>query len=83
MKSLYQRLIEANCQTDNHYSDLYVLDTSEAREIIRQYKLDAGIRGNGWGLGGPFRSQIDGRQWIDLPFFYEPYWSEKLNTKEN
>lgn len=72
-KSLYQRLLEANCELDSHYSDLYVKATPEARAIIDEYRKEKGLT-NGWGLGGPFVSQIDGQTWIDLPFFYEPYW---------
>lgn len=76
MKSLYQRLVDAECQIDSHESDLYVKATPEARAIVQQYREENGLT-NGWGLGGPFTSQIDGQVWIDLPFFYEPFWTKK------
>jgi hypothetical protein len=68
--TLYQRLKDAGATLDNHASDLYVLATPKAREIIFAYFKE---------LGRPtvlsmFRSQIDGEFWYDLPFMYAPFW---------
>jgi hypothetical protein len=70
---VYDALIAAGCQVDNHESDLYVLATPEARAILQQYdKLTP--------LAKPFRSQIDGRIWYDVPFMYKPFW-DKVNER--
>ena len=81
MKSLYQRLTEAGCQTDSHYSDLYVRYDEKARAVIDEYRHENKL--TGWGLCSFFISQIDGKQWVDLPFFYEPYWTSNLNQPTN
>lgn len=75
MKSLYQRLKDAGCKIENHYSDLYVESTETARKIINEYKKENGLSGSG--LCSSFISQIDGKPWLDLPFFFEPYWQSK------
>ena len=80
MKSLYQRLKDAGCKIDNHYSDLYVEATEPARKIIDEYKKENGLAGTG--LCSSFISQIDGKRWLDLPFFFEPYWLEKQQKAE-
>jgi hypothetical protein len=64
--SLYTELKDAGCQIDSHYSDLYVLSTPESRAIIARH--------GGRCSPSAFRSQIDGKVWIDLPFCFEPYW---------
>ena len=67
MKSLYQTLVDAGIQTDHHESDLYVLNTPEARTILTQ---------DGRTFTA-FRSQVDGRSWLDVPFAYEPWWTAR------
>jgi hypothetical protein len=63
-KSLYQELRTTGIPTDHHESDLYVLDTPEARALIAKH----GKRGSS------FTSQIDRRRWLDVPFAYDPFW---------
>ncbi len=72
--TIYQRLLEANCELDNHESDLYVKSTPEAREIILKYRSE--------NLHSPltvrtFKSETDGTPWLDLPFQYDPWWETK------
>jgi hypothetical protein len=67
MSSLYKDLVRAGIPTDHHESDLYVLDTSEAREAIKKYGYKFKT----------FTSNIDGKRWIDVPFAYEPFWEKK------
>lgn len=63
MKSLYERLKSAGCDLDSHESDLYVKDTPEARKIIRQYKQEAGILGDGLGIR---RAVSQSDRWLDV-----------------
>jgi hypothetical protein len=72
--SLYTDLVAAGCEVDSHYSDLYVLDTELARSIIAAY---IGARGIGPKRPAVFRSAIDSRYWIDLPFLFDPFWERK------
>lgn len=65
--SLYQALVDAKCEIDNHESDLYVKATPEVEKIIRQHACNA----------SRFVSQIDGSLWWDVPFAYEPFWEAK------
>ena len=65
--TLYDKLKEAGCQMDNHYSDLYVEDTQTSQKIIKEmgFKFTR------------FRSQIDQSWWLEVPFQYQPYWDSK------
>ena len=71
MASLYKDLVRAKIPTDHHESDLYVLDTPEARETIKKYGYKFKT----------FTSCSDGKRWIDVPFAYEPFW-EKAATRK-
>ena len=73
MKSLYQRLKDAGAEIDNHYSDLYVKKTPKVDEIIKQAKIDGVVHST----GSPFRNNVDGKTWIDIPFQFDPYWEKK------
>jgi hypothetical protein len=52
---------------DNHESDLYLLWTSEAAELCKQYSMS----------GKCFVSNLDGKLYIDIPFAYEPWWEAR------
>jgi hypothetical protein len=65
-ESVYDRLVAAGCNIDHHESDLYVEATPEARAIT------AGEKNRSF-----FRSQVDGKTWIDIPFAYAPFWAAK------
>jgi hypothetical protein len=67
--NLYDACKAAGLEMDHHESDLYVLDTVAAREVIRTYNKAALLRGTFQGT--------DGRRWIDLPFEYAPFWVAK------
>ena len=71
--SLYTLLLEAGCKLDNHESDLYVLDTPEARAIIIAQHPAVSF--------APFRSQVDGRIWLDLPFHFAPWWEHRQQLR--
>ena len=63
----YPRLIEIGAQIDNHESDLYVLATPEVLAIVKAsgYFYQA------------FRSELDGKTWLDVPFAFLPFWEAK------
>lgn len=75
-KELYSRLKDAGCELDRHESDLYVLDTVEARAIIEAYEAGGGLTNKSY-----FSSDSDGRRWIELPFAYQPFWDAKTSAE--
>jgi hypothetical protein len=72
MSELYDEMLAAGLVVDNHESDLYVLDTPEARAIIARYQVYT---------YSFFRSRIDGRALIDIPFYYAPFWAKRMRKK--
>ena len=66
--TIYTDLRGAGIPLDNHESDLYVLDGPTTRAILKRYRAV---------LGHPFISQVDGRQWLEIPFAYDPFWEAK------
>jgi hypothetical protein len=67
-QSVYTDLVKADAKIDHHASDLYVLDTPEARRIIAEHpehKVE------------PFKDSIDGKRWLEIPFAYDPFWDER------
>ena len=71
--TLYQELKNAGCEMDSHCSDLYVKDTDCALEIIRIYESK-----NAQTVSRKyFRSEVDGKLWIDLPFQFDLYWKKR------
>lgn len=71
-KSLYERLVEAGCETDSYQSDLYVRETEIAKQIIRDFESEGGISNK-----ENFTSDRDGQRWIELPFAFKPYWDAR------
>jgi hypothetical protein len=69
---LYRAVTSAGLETDHHESDLYVLDTPAARELLRKHGYRAELAGGGLGFKG-----TDGRRWLDIPFGYMPFWEKK------
>jgi hypothetical protein len=63
--SIYKDMVQAGIETDHHCSDLYVPDCPESRAILANH----GKQVDGWNVQ-PFISQIDGKQWLDIPFNY-------------
>lgn len=73
---LYDELVAAGCEVENHYSDLYVKATEESVEIVAAWqKANPELTG-----GRYFSSQIDGLIWIDVPFMYAPFWRDRGMT---
>ena len=76
MNSLYDEIVAAGIPTSNHESDLYFLDTPEARAILARYPTkEANAR--------RFTSQAPphkGERWVDVPFAYAPWWRKRVCT---
>lgn len=69
--SLYSEMKAAAVPMDSHESDLYVMDTPAAREVLRRFETANRS-------AKPFISQIDGMKWLDIPFAYDPWWQQRL-----
>ena len=67
--SLYTDLKDAGLVTGYHATDLYVLDTPEARTILAAH----GKRPDGWSVQA-FTDQVTGKRSLDVVFGYEPAW---------
>lgn len=70
--SLYTDLVAAGIEVSNHESDLYFPSSPESRAILFNYDLESKN-------ATCFRSNIDGKTWIDVPFAFDPFW-EKRNA---
>jgi hypothetical protein len=62
--SLYEELLAAGATLAHHESDLYVLSTPTARDIIARHAL-----------ASTFIGHDDGQVWHDVPFAYDPFWA--------
>jgi len=65
---LYDKLKDAGIVMDSHESDLYVPSSAEALKLIKEHGFNYSF----------FRSNIDGKLWIEVPFAYSPWWDERL-----
>lgn len=65
MQTLFDKVVEAGLEYDNHYSDLYIKVSDKARELLHAY---------------PFGRQVksftgtDGEFWYEVPFAFDPFW---------
>lgn len=79
--NLYEKLKAAGCELDNHESDLYVLATEEAHQIIREHE---GVERMFRDRKGQFQTTravepipfkgVDGRVWFEITAAYMPFW---------
>jgi hypothetical protein len=69
-KTLYDSCVAAGLEMDHHESDLYLYDCPEAREILGQYNQKF----------EEFIDNIDGEDWLDVPFMYQPFWDAKTKV---
>jgi len=77
--TIYEDLIAAGVKTDSHESDLYFEATPAAREIMRRRGLinrTGQRRAEGQSFQF-FRSEIDGKVWVDVPFSFDPWWHKR------
>lgn len=73
--SIYTDLKDAGIKIDNHYSDLYVRDTPEVRDIL----ASNGKNVDGWNVQ-PFTCSVSGERYLDIGFAFDPYY-ESLEGK--
>jgi hypothetical protein len=66
--SIYQQLKDAGVKLDHYESDLYAEITSVSIGIIQQYEFKGNV--------DRFRSDTDGKCYYDIPFAYDPYYTE-------
>ena len=67
--TIYDQMKAAGVQISNHESDLYVPVTPETTAIVNGYAFKSNVT--------RFTSNIDKKQWYDIPFAYAPWWSER------
>ena len=79
MPTIYELLRDAGCEIDSHQADLYVKATPKALEVLANYndrhesncyKLTISL----------FPSAIDGTNWIEIAFAYDPWWVAKCKA---
>jgi hypothetical protein len=73
MKSLYERLTEAEIPTSSWQSDLYFPVNDKTVEIVGQALQDGVIQAR----PGIFRSNVDGKLTYEANFMYDPFWAAK------
>ena len=71
MRSIHDRLKDANVQIGHWHSDLYFEGTPKARKILAEYVAEvAALPETNLALNV---SGI-GNNWLEIPFAYEPWW---------
>ena len=73
MLSIYERAKAAGIPMDSHESNLYLKDTPEARRILQEWREESGRDG----FVTYFHGNIDGAQWMDIAFAYDPFWTRR------
>lgn len=66
---LYEQVKAAGIPFDHHETDLYLPVNEETKALIVAYRFRENVT--------TFTSQIDGKQWYDIPFAYLPAWERK------
>jgi len=69
----YAELLAIGAEIDSHEADLYVRATPETVKLVKN---------TGWGFTY-FKSEIDGRLWLDVPFAFIPFWGKKPYREEH
>lgn len=64
--SIYSEVRALGIEIDHHESDLYVKSCAESLEIVKRHGVQ-------WSY---FRAP-DGSTWIEVPFYYDPFWRGK------
>ncbi len=65
---LFEAIKSAGIPYASHYSDLYVKHTDASVELLTRYQFRENVR--------LFKNNIDGLQWLDVPFAYQPFWDK-------
>lgn len=72
-KTIYQVMKENGIRCESHESDLYVPVCVETVQILREYRYCGNVT--------RFHNQVDGGDWFDIPFAYDPYWQHKAERE--
>jgi hypothetical protein len=67
MSTIYQDAKAAGIPIANHYSDLYLKNCEETRQLLKKHGQRART----------FVNQVEGGIWVDVPFAFDPYWEAK------
>ena len=70
--TIYEQLKAAGVEMDSHYSDLYVPVTPVTASIIKAYEFLCNVT--------LFTCNITKKRMYDIPFAFDPYWQQKLET---
>jgi hypothetical protein len=68
-KSIHTLMVEAGQEVSNWQSDLYVPVNDTTTAIIKDYEFKCNV--------SRFKSNVDGKSMYEIPFAYEPYWTNK------
>jgi hypothetical protein len=74
--SLFDDIIAAGIQHNNHYSDLYIPDNKQTRAILERHPDQKNV-------SAAFINQVEGGLWIDIPFAYDPFWVERSSPEKS
>lgn len=71
--SIYRQLRDIGATMEGRYSDLHAKATPEALALIRAFRFDDSddLRL----MHNVYRSNIDGSEWVEVPFAWEPFWA--------
>lgn len=75
--SLYEALILAGIEVENHESNLYFPRTEQTLAILKQFPLQKANAETFTNQATPHK----GEAWIDVPFAYKPFW-DKVNERK-
>jgi hypothetical protein len=75
--SLYEQLKAAGVQIDNNSSDLYFEVTQESLSILAQHPDKKQLAKHFVNQRPPNK----GKDWIEVPFAYLPWWENKNKQK--
>jgi hypothetical protein len=64
--TIYQEIKATGTTIKNWQSDLYIPINEITTPIVNKYKKDLYIT--------TFTNQVEGGQWYDIAFAYDPYW---------
>jgi len=72
IKTIKQQLSELGMKEEelgNYCSDLHVLKNSISESFVSGYEFKQNVK--------PFRSELDGKIWYDIPFAYTEYYKNR------
>jgi len=71
-ESLYAAVLRLGIEHDHHESDLYLPATPQVQAVLKAYGIEPYSK-----TCAPFRHQVTGASWFDVPFMYAPWWEAR------